>query len=98
MAAGIPGRTTAARRGNIKNLKQVTREHDLPCALCGEPIDTYLDWRDPQAFAYDHKKSRIAYPELADDLANGQPSHSLCNMNKGASDQKPVLGGPGRVW
>ncbi|WP_230670733.1 HNH endonuclease signature motif containing protein [Rathayibacter sp. Leaf248] len=98
MAAGIPGRTTAAHRKNRADLKKMTREHNLPCAICGEPIDTTLDWRDPQSFAYDHKKSRIAYPELADDPANGQPSHARCNKNKGAGDQRPGLGDPSEVW
>ncbi|MDF2920512.1 MAG: hypothetical protein K0S70_4730, partial [Microbacterium sp.] len=40
MAAGVPGRTTAAHRRNRENLKKLTAEHGLPCALCGQAIDT----------------------------------------------------------
>lgn len=98
MAAGIPGRTTAAHRRNRAALKALTAEHNLACALCGEPIDTTLDWRNPDAFAYDHKKSVVAYPELADDPENGQPAHKRCNESKGAGDERPGLGDPSEVW
>lgn len=98
MAAGIPGRTTAAHRKNRAALKALTAEHNLPCALCGQPIDTTLPYTDPQSFAYDHVKSIQTHPELADDPTNGQPSHKLCNENKGAGDARPGLGDPSEVW
>lgn len=98
MAAGIPGRSTAAHRANRAALKKLTAEHNLPCALCGQAIDTTLHYRDPQAFEYDHIKSTKTYPELADDPANGQPSHRLCNENKGSGDARPGLGDPSEVW
>ncbi|WP_104330904.1 HNH endonuclease [Pseudoclavibacter sp. RFBG4] len=99
MAAGIPGRTTAAHRKNRAHLKKLTAEHGLACALCGiGPIDTTLDWRHRDAFAYDHKLSIKTHPELADDPTNGQPAHRLCNANKGAGDQRPGLGDPSEVW
>lgn len=98
MAAGIPGRTTAAHRRNRANLKRKTAEHNLPCALCGQPIDTTLHWRDPEAFAYDHKKSIVSHPELADVPSNGQPSHKRCNENKSSGDERPGLGDPSEVW
>lgn len=98
MAAGIPGRTTAAHRKNRTALKQLTREHNLPCALCGNGIDCDLPHTDPWSFAYDHIKSIKTYRELADDPANGQPSHKRCNENRGASDARPGLGDPSEVW
>ncbi|WP_102191511.1 HNH endonuclease [Microbacterium aurantiacum] len=98
VAAGIPGRTTAAHRKNRTELKQLTREHNLPCALCGNVIDCDLVYTDPWSFAYDHIKSIKTYPELADDPSNGQPSHKRCNENKGANDARPALGDPSEVW
>jgi hypothetical protein len=98
MAAGVPGRTTAAHRRNRENLKKLTAEHGLPCALCGQAIDTTLPHTDAWSFAYDHIKSRLAYPELADDPSNGQPSHRRCNENKGDGDARPGLGDPSEVW
>lgn len=98
MAAGVPGRTTAQHRANRSALKRLTAGHNLPCALCGEAIDTTLPMTHPDSFAYDHAKSIKTHPELADDPANGQPSHKRCNQNKGAGDQRPGLGDPGEVW
>lgn len=98
MAAGVPGRTTAAHRKNRADLKKLTREHRLPCALCGQEIDCDLPSTDPWSFAYDHIKSRLAYPELADDPANGQPTHRRCNENKGDGAARPGLGDPSEVW
>lgn len=98
MAAGIPGRTTAQHRKNKRELKQLTRENNLPCALCGDPIDCSLHWQDPMAFEYDHILSVIAYPELADDPSNGQPSHRKCNRAKGSGPARPGLGDPSEVW
>lgn len=98
MAAGIPGRTTATHRKNRANLKAAVAEHNLPCAVCGQSIDTTLARGDRDAFEYGHIKSVKAYPELADDPSNGQPEHLRCNRNKGAGDQKPALGDPSEVW
>ncbi|QLD10904.1 HNH endonuclease [Microbacterium oleivorans] len=98
MAAGIPGRTTSAHRTNRKNLKVAVAEHNLPCALCGEKIDTTLPRGHRDAFEYGHIKSVKAYPELADDPSNGQPEHLRCNRNKGAGEQRLGLGDPSEVW
>lgn len=57
MAAGIPGRSTAAHRANRAALKKPTAEHNLRCAICDQAIDTTLQYRGPQAFEYNHVKS-----------------------------------------
>lgn len=98
MAAGIPGRTTAQHRANRAALKKLTAEHDLPCAICGQRIDTTLPRGHPDAFEYEHIKSIKTYPELADDPSNGQPSHKRCNGSKGSADARPGLGDPSEVW
>lgn len=98
MAAGIPGRSTAQHRKNRADLKKLTAEHDLPCAICGEAIDTTLPRTDMDSFEYDHRQSIKTHPELADDPANGQPAHKRCNRNKGAGDARPGLGDPSEVW
>lgn len=98
MAAGIPGRSTAQHRKNRAELKKLTEEHQLPCALCGEAIDTTLPHIDLEAFEYDHRFPIKTHPELADDPSNGQPSHKRCNRSKGAGDARPGLGDPSEVW
>lgn len=98
MAQGIPGRTTAQHRENRRKLRALTAEHGLPCGLCGEAINTSLAKGNPDSFEYGHIKSVKAYPELADDPANGQPEHMRCNRNKGAGDARPGLGDPSEIW
>ena len=98
MAAGIPGRTTSQHRANRKNLRTLTAEHNLPCGVCGQAIDTKLPASDPNSFEYGHIKSVKAYPELADNPDNGQPEHRRCNRNKGAGEQRPSLGDPSEIW
>lgn len=73
-----------------------------PCAIChGErgPIDydaapssTPLSWEP------DHKRSRARWPELALDMANIQPSHRICNREKGARAGMTNLGLRTREW
>lgn len=98
MAAGIPGRTTAQHRANRAALKKLTAEHNLPCSICGQPIDTTLPKNDPGAFEYEHIKSIKTHPELADDPSNGAPSHKRCNATKGTGDAHPSLGDPSEIW
>jgi hypothetical protein len=98
MAAGVPGRTTAQHRANRAALKKLTAEHQLPCALCGQAIDTNLPASEPESFHYDHIESIKTHPELADDPTNGQPTHKRCNQNKGAGSAHPGLGDPSEVW
>ena len=98
MAAGVPGRTTAQHRANRAALKKLTAENHLPCAICGQAIDTTLPTSSPDTFHYDHVKPIKTHPELADDPANGQPTHKRCNQSKGAGDQRPGLGDPSEVW
>lgn len=98
MASGVPGRTTAQHRANRAALKKLTAENNLPCAICGQAIDTTLPRGHPEAFEYEHIKSIKTHPELADDPTNGQPSHKRCNGNKGTGDQRPGLGDTSEVW
>ncbi len=64
----------------------------LPCALCGQPIDYSLPYMHPLAFCID-EKIPIKYwreagynspSEAADSWENLQPAHRRCNAMKGA--------------
>lgn len=98
MAGKNAGRQGSVWRRLRANLKQLTLENNLPCALCGQPIDTTLHYMDPWAFEPDHIKSKKTHPELAEDPANLQPSHRHCNQNKGHGPQRPGLGDPSEAW
>ena len=98
MAGKNAGRQGSVWRKLRADLKAQTKEFDLPCGLCGQAIDTTLHYLDEYAFEPDHKKSKVTHPELAEDPSNLQPSHRLCNQNKGHGAQRPGLGDPSEVW
>lgn len=99
MAGKNAGRQGSVWRRLREDLKTRVREQNLPCAACGQPIDTTLDARrDPNAFHCDHIKSLKAHPELAEDPSNLAPLHRRCNLNKGQGEMRPGLGDPSEAW
>lgn len=60
-----------------------------PCALCGKPIDYTLRWPDPMCFVADHKDPLARGG--ADNIANKQALHALCNAKKGAKAFAPDI-------
>lgn len=73
-----------------------------PCEIChGErgPIDySAAPSSTPLSWEPDHKRSRARWPELALDMANIQPSHRICNREKGARAGMTNLGARSREW
>lgn len=80
---------------NLKNghrdrrLKQEHRRRcraaNLPCALCGDPIDYSLPPTSPHAFQSDHRIPVSVRPDLGYHASLLQPSHASCNRSRGAS-------------
>lgn len=98
MAGKNAGRQGSVWRRLRADLKQRTKDSDLPCGICGQSIDTTLHYLDPNAFEVDHIKSKHAYPELAEDPANLIQVHRHCNQNKGDRAMRPGLGDPSEAW
>lgn len=82
MAAEIRnGKGHRAYRRQQAALKRRTREDDLACWLCGEPVDTTLPATDRMSFTADHVEA----------LGNGghlvrnelRPAHRGCNSRRG---------------
>lgn len=69
----------AAYRRKALSLRHRTTRHNLPCAWCGEPIDTTLPYQHPQAFTADHV---TALANGGDILGELQPMHRACNSRK----------------
>lgn len=63
-------------------LLERTARYNLPCALCGEHIDTTLRPPHPRSFSADHVTEISAGGDLLGDL---QPTHLGCNSSRGAS-------------
>jgi len=58
-----------------------TARCNLPCAICGDPIDTTLKNPHPMSFSADHTTELAAGGDLLGDL---QPTHLGCNSSRGA--------------
>lgn len=80
MSTARNGHGHRAYRRAQATLKRRTRDERLPCAWCGESIDTSLPDTDPLAFTADHPDAlanggRLAGQQLA-------PMHRRCNALK----------------
>lgn len=72
-----------------KALEQVRawgQSRDLPCALCGQPIDYSLRKPDQRSCSVQHIKPRRLYPQLTWDPTNWAPSHLGCNSGERRAD------------
>lgn len=90
-------RANRAYRERAQALKVRTRLEQLPCWICGRPIDTELDWREPMAFTAHH----------VDPIGNGghilgrlEPAHRVCNSRLGTGQKQDTLPRPktSRRW
>ncbi|CPR79361.1 HNH endonuclease [Mycobacteroides abscessus] len=73
-------------------------KYQLPCWLCGRPIDYALRGQHPDAFNLDHAKPVSTYPELAEDRSNFRPSHADCNKRRGNKAPFIAIGRPSERW
>lgn len=76
---------------------ECTRD-DLPCHLCGQPIDYEAEQGHPDAFELDHFYPVSDYPELVEDPGNFRPSHGSCNRRRGNRAAVYSLGVTSRDW
>lgn len=70
----------------------------LPCWLCGKPIDYSLPSEHPDAWSLDHAHTVSEFLELALDPANFRPSHLDCNKRRGNDAPFIQLGAPSEDW
>lgn len=61
--------------------RQQSKAADLPCWICGEPIDWAAPPRSPRAYSADHKTPTSLGG--GDALSNLAPSHYGCNSSRG---------------
>lgn len=67
-------------------LRRQVAKNGTPCHLCGQPIDTTLEWRHPMSFTADHIDAIAAGGRMTGDLL---PAHRACNSRRGT---KPLEG------
>ncbi|HAT1303620.1 MULTISPECIES: HNH endonuclease [Corynebacterium] len=71
---------------------------NLPCWLCGQPIDYQAPAGTTNAFEPDHYHPRADHPELALDPDNLRPAHASCNRSRGKKDIPLPLGNHSATW
>lgn len=75
------GKGHRAYRRKQAALKRRTTNENLPCWLCGEPIDTTLDATDRLSFTADHY---VALNNGGHLIRNElRPAHRSCNSRRG---------------
>ena len=62
-------------------LKRVAMKKNLPCHLCGDPIDYTAPYTDRRAFTADHIEPIAAGGSMTGPL---KPAHRSCNSRRGA--------------
>jgi len=92
------GRSTRRYKTLRAEFRRKCKARNLPCWLCGKPIDYELPHTHPEAFQLDHAIPVSERPELAEDPASCRPSHAQCNMRRGANDPFIQLGQPSESW
>lgn len=81
---------TPRGRGYEALTAQVKAEEPF-CWLCGEPIDAWRQWPDPEAFQADHVIRARDRPDLARERSNLRASHGRCNRER--ERKAPVFNG-----
>ena len=80
------GKGHRAYRRQAAALRARTRRLNLPCTLCGEPIDTDLPATDRMSFTADHPEAIASGGRLAGQAL--EPMHRACNSRK--SDRETI--------
>lgn len=87
-------RTNTRRMHKLRDeYKPECAAEDLPCWLCGLPIDyeaPFDDYANDDRFQLDHFYPVSTHPELQEDPTNFRPSHAGCNRDRG--NGAPTLG------
>ena len=92
-----PGRDNKQYRDLSHALKRKGQRLNLPCWICGHPIDYDLHWKHPMSYTYDHLQS-IANGGAV--RGEGRPAHRSCNSRRGnrtATTPRPTPD-PTRNW
>ena len=99
---------TNKRDSRYRKAQQKFRAHaaaaNLPCNICGHPIDYTLPHNDElgsvnmDAFELDHLYAVATHKELELDPANFRATHAGCNRAKGNNRQTAKANPNTRAW
>jgi hypothetical protein len=94
------GRSTRRYRSLRTAFRTNCAYNELPCWLCGRPINYDLPREHPEAFNLDHAVPVSQNIDLAEDPANFRPSHASCNQRRGNDrpHQDIPIGIPSESW
>lgn len=92
------GRSTRRYRTLRAEFRRKCRARELPCWLCGKPIDYELPKQHPESFNLDHAIPVAQRLDLAEDPHNFRASHKACNESRGAATPTIDIGQPSEPW
>lgn len=76
----VTGRDNKTYRDLSRALKRHGQRHQLPCWICGHPIDYTLPWKHPMSYTYDHIHAVGSGGNMR---GEGRPAHRSCNSRRG---------------
>lgn len=79
-------------------MRELWSSLNLPCYLCGQPIDYDAPRHDPEALEADHVLPVSGYPDLEFEPSNLRPTHSRCNRHRGPGRTVASLGATSERW
>lgn len=91
-------------RAAQQKFKRYAATANLPCNICGHPIDYAIPHNDEygsvnnEAFELDHLYPVATHKELELDPANFRATHAGCNRAKGNNRQTPKTNPNTRAW
>lgn len=74
-------------RNTSEAFKTECRRLNLPCALCGQPIDYDASGRSRYGFTTDHITPLAKGGELLPGAEGMRPAHHGCNSKRGAGNR-----------
>lgn len=89
------GRRAAAA---LRQVKARGRRLNLPCCLCGQPIDYSIPSTEESGCTVQHVRSRKHFPHLTWDPSNWAPAHRGCNSSDGAGENLREQGVTSTDW
>ena len=69
-------------------LKHHAKRNNIPCWLCGQPINWNAHWKDKDSFTADHIKPVANGGKMTGQL---KPAHRSCNSRRGKREHITTL-------
>lgn len=91
----VKGRNNRTYADLSQALRRHAQLHNVPCWLCGKPIDWDADWRSGDSYTYDHVETIAQGGHMR---GQGRPAHRSCNSRRKAGTANVTTPTTTRKW